>query len=90
MSVELGERNSRGVSHERNVMFVRNLSQRREVSHLKLRIGDYFEEDAAGVGINGAAHLVEIRQSAPDMAAMPDDIAVTRSAPVSAFILSSR
>lgn len=64
MSVELGERNSRGVSHERNVMFVCNLSQRREVSHLKLRIGDYFEEDAAGVGINGAAHLVEIRQVA--------------------------
>ena len=64
MRTELRERYRRRVSHKRNVVRVRYLSQSREVSHLQLRVCYYFEKDAAGVIIHSSAHFVEVRKVA--------------------------
>ena len=64
MRTELRERYRRRVSHKRNVVRVRYLSQSREISHLQLWVCYYFEKDAAGVSIHSSAHFVEVRKVA--------------------------
>ena len=63
MRTELRERYRRRVSHKRNVVRVRYLSQSREISHLQLRVCYYFEKYAAGVILHSSAHFVEVRRS---------------------------
>ncbi len=54
---EMGEGDNGGVCHQRHPMAMRHGGKRREVGHLQLRIGDDFQEDAAGIVVYGGLYL---------------------------------
>ena len=64
LSRELCERNHGRIHYQRNILFVSHFRNGFQIGNLQLWVGQDFEEDAAGVIINGFAHGFDIGQIA--------------------------
>ena len=63
-AVEFGERNHRGVGHERDTMAAGHCGQRTHVGHFELRVGENLEKEAGRVRVDGRFERVGAREIA--------------------------